>query len=71
MGVVNMQSLKEYAKLEYGLVSKWWKYAFLAFIVLLVSELLVLFLTYDFSGDLDEWYFNFGDRLLMIGVFEL
>ena len=65
-----MESLKEYAKMVYGLVSKWWKYAFLGLIALLGSELLVLFLTYDFSGDLDEWYFNFGDRLLMIGVFK-
>ena len=29
----------------------------------------VLWATYDFSGDLEEWYFDFGDKLLMIGVF--
>lgn len=65
-----MKNLQDYFKREYGYVSKWWKYALLALLALLASEVLVLVLTYDFSGDLDEWYFDFGDRLLMIGVFE-
>lgn len=65
-----VKDLTEYYKREYKLVSRWWKYGFS---ILLLIELLagiVLYSRYDFNGDLGEWYFDFGDRLLMIGVFE-
>ena len=62
--------LKEYYKNEYKLVSRAWKYIALGLIGLELVMAAVLLCTYDFSGDLEEWYFDFGDRLLMIGIFQ-
>lgn len=62
--------IKEYYKREYNLVSRVWKYIALSLIGLEAVVAAVLWSTYDFSGDLEEWYFDFGDNLLMIGVFE-
>ena len=64
-----MVDLKEYYKIKYNLVSRAWKYIAIS---LMAFELIVvgtLWCTYDFQGDLDEFYFDFGNKLLMIGVF--
>ncbi|MBO5843793.1 MAG: hypothetical protein J6Q96_02865 [Bacteroidales bacterium] len=51
-------------------MSRAWKYIALGLIGLELVMAAVLLCTYDFSGDLEEWYFDFGDRLLMIGIFQ-
>ena len=61
--------LKEYYKREYNLVSRVWKYIALGLIGFELIVAAVLWCNYDFNGDLEEWYFDFGDKLLMIGVF--
>lgn len=61
--------LKEYYKREYNLVNRAWKYIALGLIGFELVITAVLLATYDFSGDLEEWYFDFGNKLLMIGVF--
>ena len=61
--------LKEYYKREYNLVNRAWKYIAFSLIGFELFIAAVLLCTYDFSGDLKEWYFDFGNKLLMIGVF--
>ncbi len=61
--------LKEYYKREYNLVNRAWKYIALGLMGFELFVATVLWSTYDFSGDLEEWYFDFGNKLLMIGVF--
>lgn len=61
--------IKQYYKSEYNLVSRVWKYIALGLIGLELVIAAVLLMTYDFSGDLKEWYFDFGNKLLMVGVF--
>lgn len=65
-----MTDLKEYYKREYNLVNRAWKYIALGLIGFELVVAAVLLSTYDFSGDLEEWYFDFGNKMLMIGVFE-
>lgn len=65
-----MTDLKEYFKREYKLVSGAWKHIALGLIGFELIIAAVLWCTYDFRGDLEEWYFDFGNKLLMIGVFE-
>ena len=65
-----MGGLKEYYKREYNLVSRVWKYIALGLIGFELVVASVLLSTYDFSGDLEEWYFDFGNKLLMIGMFD-
>ena len=65
-----MTDLKDYFREEYNLVSRWWKYLALTVLTFEILIAAVLWFTYDFSGDLKEWYFDFGNKLLMIGVFE-
>ena len=63
--------LKEYYKREYNLVSRVWKHIALSLIGFELVVAAVLWFTYDFQGDLNEAYFRFDDKLLMIGVFSV
>lgn len=65
-----VKDLTEYYKREYKLVSRWWMYGFITLLLIELLAVAILAWRYDFYGDLGEWYFDFGDRLLMIGVFE-
>lgn len=62
--------IKEYYKREYNLVNRAWKYIALSLMGFELVIAVVLWSTYDFQGDLNEAYFDFGNKLLMIGVFE-
>ena len=65
-----MKSFESYCKISYGLVSCLWKYAL---VILLVTDAIVITTLagcYDGIGELGEMYFDFGEKLLMIGVLE-
>lgn len=65
-----MQSFEYYCKTKYGLVSKWWKYTLLAFLVIDAIVITTLAGCYDGVGDLGEWYFEFNDRVFYVGFME-
>jgi hypothetical protein len=62
------KTLQQYVTQDLGYVSGWWRYALL--ILLFIDALIVTTLAgcYDGVGELGEWYFDLGDRLLMIGI---
>ena len=62
------KTLKEYITQDLGYVSKWWKYALIAFLALDAIVVTTLAGCFDGMGDLGEYYFDLGDRLLMIGL---
>lgn len=66
-----MKTLKEYLRKECGYVSCWWKYIFLIWLWLDIAFLAILAATYDFRGDVGEYYFSLNDKLLMIGVIDV
>ena len=64
-----MINLKECYKQKYNLVNIAWKYIALSLISFELIAAAVLLMTFEFQGDLDECYSDFGNKLLMIGVF--
>jgi hypothetical protein len=63
-----MRTLQEYITKDLGYVSKWWKYALIALLVADAFIVTTLAGCYDGIGSLGEYYFNLGDKLLMIGI---
>lgn len=65
-----MQSFESYCKISYGLVSRWWKYALVALLIIDAILITTLAGCYDGIGELNEWYFSFGNKIMYVGVFE-
>lgn len=66
----SMKTLKEYITKDLGYVSKWWKWALIAFLLLDVAVVTTLAGCYEGFGDLNELYFNFNGRVFYIGFME-
>ena len=62
------KTLKEYITQDLGYVSKWWKYAVIAFFVVDAIIVTTLAGCFDGIGSVGEYYFDLGDYLLMIGL---
>lgn len=64
-----MHTIDRYIR-EAGYVSKWWKYALIAFFVVDAIVLTTLAGCFDGMGDLGELYFKIADRFFYIGFME-
>lgn len=64
------KTLKEYLTKDLGYVSKWWKYALIAFLVLDAIVVTTLAGCFDGIGDLGEFYFKINERIFYIGFME-
>ena len=65
-----MQNFESYCKISYGLVSRWYKYALVTISIIDAILITTLAGCYDGIGELNEWYFNFGNKIMYVGVFE-
>lgn len=65
-----MQSFEYYCRTNYGFVSCWWKYALVILLVIDAIVVTTLAGCYDGIGELGEMYFDFGEKLLYVGVLE-
>ena len=52
------------------MVSRWWKYALVALLLIDVILITTFAGCYDGIGELNEWYFNFGNKIMYVGVLE-
>ena len=64
------KTLKEYITQDLGYVSKWWKYAVIAFLALDAIVVTTLAGCFDGMGDLGELYFKISNRYFYIGFME-
>ena len=65
-----MKTLKEYITKDLGYVSKWWKWALIAFLLADAIVITTLAGCYEGFGDLGEMYFEFNDRVFYVGFME-
>lgn len=64
------KTLTQYITKDLGYVSKWWKYALIAILVIDAVIVTTLAGCYDGMGDLNEFYFKFNNRVFYVGFME-
>lgn len=62
--------LREYFEKHYHLVSRWWKWTFLAFLLIDVIIVTSAVGCYDGMGELGEFYFKINGRHFYVGFME-
>ena len=62
-----MHTIERYIK-KAGYVSRWWKYAVIAFLIVDAVVVTTLAGCFDGMGSVGEYYFDLGEYLLMIGL---
>lgn len=64
------KTLTQYITKDLGYVSKWWKYALIAILVIDAVIVTTLAGCYDGMGDLNELYFSINNRVFYVGFME-
>ena len=65
-----MRTLKEYITKDLGYVSKWWKWALIAFLLADAIVITTLAGCYEGMGEIGEMYFSIKNKTFYIGFME-
>lgn len=63
-----MRNLVEYLKTEYHLVNRMWMFTSIFLVTIITLIITSLLYSFDSKGELNEYYFKFGDNLLVVGI---